>query len=73
MVIAYLDRITVYDRIKKDDASVMNQMERFTLAQITEFIGIAQENSATNVTALLLNYKNENFGDFDPMAEFTLD
>lgn len=73
MVIAYLDRITVYDRIKKDDASVMNQMERFTLAQITEFIKIAQENNATNVTALLLNYKNENFGDFDPMAEFTLD
>ena len=72
-IAAYLDRITVYDRVAKDDVSVAEFLPTFTLAQITEFIRIAQENNATNVTALLLNYKNENFGDFDPMAEFTLD
>ena len=72
-VIAYLDRITVWDRVKKDDVSVMRQMERFTLAQITEMIGLAQEANAVNVLAALLEYKNANFADFDPMEEFTLE
>ena len=72
-IATYLDRITVYDRVAKDDVSVEAFLPTFTLAQITEFIKIAQESNATNVTALLLNYKNENSGDFDPMAEFTLD
>jgi hypothetical protein len=73
MVIGYLDRITVWDRVKKDDVSVMRQMERFTLAQITEMIGLAQEANAVNVLAALLEYKNANFADFDPMDEFTLE
>lgn len=73
MVISYLDRITVYDRVKKDDVSVMNQMERFTLAQLGEFISLAQENGAVNVTALLMEYKNTRFPDFDPLAEFVLE
>ena len=51
----------------------MNQMERFTLAQITEFIQAAQEANATNVLAALLEYKNKTFPDFDPMDEFTLE
>ena len=72
-IAAYLDKKTVYGRIAKDDSSIIAMLPNFTLAQITEFIKIAQENNATNVTALLLNYKNENFSDFDPMAEFTLD
>ena len=72
-VIAYLDRITVFDRVKKDDVSVMNQMQRFTLAQITEYIKLAQESNAVNVLALLLEYKNAHFADFDPMDEFTLE
>ena len=73
MVIAFLDRITVRDRVKKDDSSVMNQMEHFTLAQITEFIKTAQEAGATGVLAALLDYKNAHFADFDPMDEFTLE
>ena len=72
-VVAYLDRITIFGRIKKDDISVMNQMDRFTLAQITDFIAAAQEANANNVLAALLEYKNNNFSDFDPMDEFTLE
>ena len=45
----------------------------FTLAQVTEFIAAAQEANATNVLAALLEYKNANFADFDPMEEFTLE
>ena len=73
MVIAFLDRITVWDRIKKDDVRVMDHVTRFTLAQITEMVQIAQEANAVNVLALLLEYKNAHFSDFDPMDEFTLE
>ena len=72
-VIAYLDRITVWDRVRKDDVSVMDQIGRFTLAQVTEMIQAAQEAQAVNVLALLLEYKNAHFADFDPMDEFTLE
>ncbi len=72
-VVAYLDRVTVWDRVRKDDMTVMDLMPGFTLAQITEFITAAQEANATNVLAALLEYKNANFADFDPMDEFTLE
>ena len=72
-IVAYLDRITVWDRVRKDDLSVMDMIPGFTLAQITEFIAAAQEANATNVLAALLDYKNANFADFDPMDEFTLE
>jgi hypothetical protein len=72
-IVAYLDKITIYDRIAKDDVTVADRLDSFTLAQITEFLRIAQENNAVNVTALLLEHKNNNFADFDPMDEFTLD
>ena len=72
-IIAYLDRVTVWDRVRKDDLSVTEQLDRFTFAQITEFISAAQEANATNVLAALLDYKNAHFADFDPMTEFTLD
>ena len=73
MVISYLDRLTVYGRVRNDDVTVMDLMDGFTLAQITEFIKTAQEANAGNVTAALLEYKNNTYPDFDPMAEFTLE
>ena len=72
-LVTVLDRWTVYQRIKNDDVSVADLLDSFTLAQIVEFIGIATENNATNVTALLLDYNNKHYADFDPMAEFTLE
>lgn len=72
-IISYLDRITMYDRIKKDDTSIGVLLERYTLAQIMDFIKIASENKCDNVMAILLNYKNENFSEFNPMDAFTLD
>ena len=71
-IAAYLDRITIYDRILKDDITIETFLPGFTLAQITDFIKLATENNCPNVTALLLNYKNEHFADFDLMEEFTL-
>ncbi len=72
-IVAYLDRITVIGRVQRDDLSIMELMDDFTLAQITEFIAAAQEANANNVLAALLDYKNKHFADFDPMAEFTLE
>ncbi len=72
-VIAYLDRITMYGRILNDDTSIEHFLPAFTLAQITEFIRLATENDCVNVTALLLNYKNTIYPDFDPFDEFSLD
>lgn len=71
-IIAYLDSITVRERILKDDITIESFLSSFTLAQITGFLKLAMENNCPNVTALLLNYKNEHFADFDPMEEFTL-
>ena len=72
-IVAYLDRITVWDRVKMDDIGVMEIMDRFTLAQVTEFIKAAQEANAVNVLAALMDYKNTHFAEFDPMDEFVLD
>ena len=72
-VIAYLDRITMLDRIRKDDLSVPDFLPGCNIAQIADYINCAQEANATNVLAALLEYKNAHFADFDPMAEFTLE
>jgi hypothetical protein len=71
--IAYLDKITVWDRIRSDDQTVADMLNGFTLAQIMEFISAAQESNAVSVLALLMDYKNRNFADYDPMDEFALD
>ena len=42
-------------------------------AHINEFISVATEAHAINVTAMLMEYKNTNYPDLDPLAEFTLD
>ena len=72
-IVAYLDQCTIYGLIRNDDVSIENKLSSFTLAQIIEFIKIASEYNSTNVAALLLNYKNEQFSDYDVMDEFTLD
>ena len=72
-IVSLLDKWTAEDRIKKDDVSVAEILSLFTLAQIMEFIKLAQESNAVNVLALLLDYKNAHFADFDPMDEFTLE
>jgi len=73
-ILAYLDRVTVYGRIADDDAAAIAiLLPNFTLAQIADFIQLASENKCPNVTALLLDYRQKHFSNFNPMAEFTLD
>ena len=72
-IIYLFDKWTASDRILADDVSVVSALPAFTVAQITEFIRLANENGCTNVLGMLMEYKNRNFADFDPMAEFSLD
>ena len=72
-IIGLLDKWTVYGRILKDDVSAVEYLEKFTLAQVTELLNLAIENSCTNCTAALLEYKSRRFADFDPMDVFTLE
>lgn len=72
-IIGLLDKWAIYSRILQDDASMVNQLPQFTLAQIEEFLKRAMENNCANCTAALLEFKNANFTGFNPMAEFTLE
>lgn len=72
-IVGILDGWTVEQRILKDDVSVVNNLESFTLAQIMEFINQASEHNCSNVTAALLEYKNNHFAGFDPMESFWLE
>ena len=72
-IIAFLDRITIYGRIKKDDLSVMALMDGFTLEQVSDFINVALKNKAVNLLAALMDYKNEHFAGYNPMDSFLLE
>lgn len=72
-IVSLLDQWTIFGRIMRDDASIVTRLDSATLAQVIQYLDFAIENGRTNVTAELLNYKNEHFPDFDPLAEFTLD
>lgn len=72
-VLTLLDRWRVEGRILKDDARMVQYLDGFTLAQVTEFLNLAIENNRTNCTAALLEYKNSHFTDCDPMDVFTLE
>ena len=72
-IIAYLDKVTAIDRIIADDSTFVETLHDCSLAQITDYINVANENNANNVLAALMDYKNDNYSDFDPMDEFVLD
>lgn len=72
-IVGILDGWTVEQRILKDDVSVVDNLESFTLAQITGFINQASEHNCNNVTAALLEYKKNHFAGFDPMESFWLE
>ena len=72
-IIGYLDKITISGRVIKDDITVHQYLDEFTLEQITEFINLAAEHKCQNVLAMLMEYKNNHYSDYNPMDEFTLE
>lgn len=53
-IIGLLDKWTVYGRILKDDVSVVEYLDAFTLAQVRELLNLAIEHNCTSCTAALL-------------------
>lgn len=72
-IIAYLDVATAEQRVIADDFTISDVFQEFTFAKIVELIELANKNNAINVLSMLLEYKNKNFADFDPMDEFVLE
>ena len=72
-IVAYLDKVTVLERIKKDDASVVDILNDFSLAQILEFISEANENGSKNCLALLLQEKNRRWPEYDGVTSLVLE
>ena len=73
-IIAYLDRVTIYDRIRKDDTGISAFLPQFTLAQITDFVArVTEKGDCPNSTAALLEYKQAKYPDTDPFADFVLE
>ena len=72
-IVSILDKWTIRQRIKEDDASMAGMLAGVTLAQIEEYLKLSVESQAANCTAALLEYKKEHFGDVDPMEEFVLE
>ena len=52
----------------KDDATIEIMLDNFTLPQIMSFIDLAAENNCVNVQAVLLNYRNEHYPEYDGFA-----
>ena len=72
-IIYLLDKWTIEGRIEKNDATIGNILDGFTVAQITNFISLALEKKSTASLAVLMDYKNKKFTGYDSMQEFTLD
>ena len=72
-IVCMLDKVTTAGRIAADDITVYDNLPLFTIAQIMEFLRVAEENHAVNVAAMLIEYKNKTYPDYDPMDEFMLD
>ena len=62
----------IYGKIKNYDASVVDQLGGFNVAQIMDFIKFANENNCINVTAAIMAYKNAHYGNESVMDEFVL-
>ena len=49
------------------------QLDDLTVSQISDFIKLATESNAANCTALLLDYKNKKYPEYDNFDEFVLE
>ena len=68
-----LDKWTIEERIKKDDAAVIQALQGATVVQIKNYIKAAGDNNSSGCQAALLEYMHQNFEAFDPLAEYLLD
>ena len=71
-IVYMLDKWTIWDRIRRDDISIMKIMNHYTAAQVINFTNVAMEAGAVNVTAALMEYKNLTYPQYQALDELTL-
>ena len=61
--------------IEKDDVSALDELDRFTIAQISSFIDVCNKGKCVNCLAVLLDQKNRMIDgeSVDVLSEFTLE
>ena len=67
-IVCLLDKWTFVGCILKNDGAFADMLDRFTPAQILDYIDISTRNECTNSTAVLLNYRNEHYPEYDGFA-----
>lgn len=74
-ILLELDRITLSAQIRNDNVEAIEekQLDDLTVSQISDFIKLATESNAANCTALLLDYKNKKYPEYDNFDEFVLE
>ena len=72
-IVAYLDRITRYERIRKDDISAVENLKGLTLAQILECIDTANKSGSKNCLAVLLEEKQKHWPEYSGLESLLLD
>lgn len=74
-VVTYLDRLSVYGRIINNDLGVMDYVRssNASLADVLKYIDVAAENSATELAALLMEYRDEHFAEYAGIDSLLLD
>lgn len=65
--------VRTHIRADKDTALHLEILDRFTAAQISEFVNLAIDSKAARCTALLMDYKNEHYPEYADVNEFSLD
>lgn len=74
-ILLELDRITLSAQIRNDNVEAIEekQLDGLTVSQISDFIKLSTECNAANCTALLLDYKNKKYPEYDNFDEFVLE
>ena len=72
-LVAYLDRVCFYPRLASNDLTVMDDLNDPTLEQLIDYMRIASENGATELAALLLEYREEHFPEYGSVESLLLD
>lgn len=67
-IVYLLDKWTIRQRILKDDPTIGTLLDSFTLPQIMSFIDLSTKNECVNATAVLLEYRNEHYPEYDGFA-----
>ena len=72
-ILALLDKEAMAERIRRDDETAEEKLKEFTLAQICDFVRIAEENHCEKLLPILCARRDDLSGGLEIMEKFTLD